>query len=55
MNEVTVKFILPKGVHVSSQEHVIHFMPNGEVEPPSDTLTIFDQIQNESRQLALVE
>jgi Tfp pilus assembly protein FimT len=55
MNEVTVEFVLPAGVEVTSQEHVIHFMPNGEVEPPSETLNIFNQIEGESHQLALVE
>jgi Tfp pilus assembly protein FimT len=55
MSEVTVKFILPAGVRVVSQEQVIHFKPNGEVEQPSETLTIFDQVHNESRKLALIE
>jgi Tfp pilus assembly protein FimT len=55
MNEVEVKFILPAGVRVISQEQVIHFMPNGEVEQPSETLTILDRVQNKSRQLALIE
>ncbi len=55
MDEVEVKFILPAGVRVISQEHVIHFMPSGEVEQPSKSLTILDQIQHKSRQLALIE
>ncbi len=55
MNEVEVKFILPAGVRVISREQVIHFKPNGEVEQPSETLTILDQVQNKSRQLALIE
>jgi Tfp pilus assembly protein FimT len=55
MNEVQVKFILPAGVRVVSHEKVIHFMPNGEVEQPSESLTVLDQIQHRSRQLALIE
>jgi hypothetical protein len=55
MNEVEVKFILPAGVRVVGQEQVIHFKPDGEVEQPSETLTIFDQVHHESRQLALIE
>jgi len=42
-------------IRVVSQEKVIHFMPNGEVEQPSESLTVLDRIQHRSRQLALIE
>jgi Tfp pilus assembly protein FimT len=55
LNQVEVKYILPVGIRVVSQEQVIHFKPDGEVDRPHETLTILDQVQNKSHQLALVD
>jgi Tfp pilus assembly protein FimT len=55
LNEVEFKYILPVGIRVVSQEQVIHFKPDGEVDQPHETLTILDQVHNKSHQLALVE
>jgi len=55
MNEVKVKFLLPAGVQVVSTEEIIHFLPNGDVEEPANTLTILDATQNKRRQLVLVD
>lgn len=53
MIEVQEEILLPAGVRVFSDERIIQFNADGEVELPAHTLLVFNQARDKGRQLVI--
>lgn len=51
--EVKEQFLLPAGVRLFSDNGIIHFKPNGEIVQPDQTMVLFNEAHDESRQFVI--